>query len=316
MESLMRKDITYIDGVQMEEAVEITRHCFFRDDEMELHERVIRTPEEFKNAYMDYIQYWNFERCISEMHTFTGKETFYYYGNCAVCNSPQPFIVDYQFAEETNGRKTPNWRERLVCPNCGCNSRQRFVIHKVFENYKTGRDVLMYERTTNVFQKISREIPDVEGFEYPGEGYLLQKVQTSIPCENISNLSMDDASYDLLVANDVFELVYDYEGAFAEAFRVLRPGGKMIFMLAFDGNSKETVRRVEIGCNGLVYSQSEWYYRNPVDEKYPRLVCQVFGWDVLDALKKCGFRDAYGKVYYGLKEGYMGYLPIYFEAVK
>lgn len=45
---LMRRDITYIDGVQLEEAVEITRHCFFRDDEMELVEREIHNPEEFK----------------------------------------------------------------------------------------------------------------------------------------------------------------------------------------------------------------------------------------------------------------------------
>lgn len=52
---LMRRDITYIDGVQLEEAVEITRHCFFRDDEMELVEREIHNPEEFKKAYEEWI---------------------------------------------------------------------------------------------------------------------------------------------------------------------------------------------------------------------------------------------------------------------
>ena len=76
-EPLMRRDITYIQGVQMEEAVEIVRHCSFRDEEMEVIERILRNPEEFHNIYMEWIRYWHFERCISELHAFTKKESFF-----------------------------------------------------------------------------------------------------------------------------------------------------------------------------------------------------------------------------------------------
>ena len=38
LEQIMRRDITYIQGAQMEEAVEIVRHCFFRDEEMQVME--------------------------------------------------------------------------------------------------------------------------------------------------------------------------------------------------------------------------------------------------------------------------------------
>ena len=314
---LMRRDITYIDGVQLEEAVEITRHCFFRDDEMELVEREIHNPEEFKKAYEEWIKYWNFERCLSEMHAYTGKEMFYYYGNCGVCNSPQPFIVDYQYAEsDEGGRKRPNWRERLVCPNCGCKSRERVMIDKIFSQYEAGQKVLMYEQCSNVFEKVRREIPAVCGFEYPGEGYFGDANVGEIRCEDICDLSYDDGAFDILAVNDTFVLTYDYEKAFREAYRVLKSGGKMFFTVPFDGNSVETARRAELTENGIVYTAGEWFYGNAINADHPRPVYQVFGWDILETLKMCGFSVAVGKVYYGLKKGYLGYLPLYFEAVK
>lgn len=312
----MRRDFTYIHGVQLEEAVEITRHCFFRDDEMDLVERVVRNQSEFSNAYGELISFWNYERCLAEMHANTGKETFYYYGDCAVCNSPQPFVMDYQFSHEVDGRKIPNWRERLVCPNCGCNNRQRFIIHKVFEYYKLGMSVLLYEQNSKVFRKIKREIPDIRGFEYPGENYLGNRCVDEIICEDICHLSLPDNEVDMLVVNDVFANVYAYEDAFREAARVLKPGGKMIFTVPFDGNSVTTTRRAQITETGIVFLESKWERVNPIKGLEPLLVYQVFGWDVLESLKQCGFSDAYGKAYYGLKQGYLGYLPLYFEACK
>ena len=55
LEQIMRRDITYIQGAQMEEAVEIVRHCFFRDEEMQVMEYEIHSPEEFQDAYMKFI---------------------------------------------------------------------------------------------------------------------------------------------------------------------------------------------------------------------------------------------------------------------
>ncbi len=305
MQSIMRRDITYMSGINMEESVEILRHCFFTDEEMVLTERVVRNIDDFRNAYMELLDYWKFERSIGEFFENTGKQSFYYYGNCAVCNSPQPFIVDYQAASEENGRKIVNWRERLVCPNCGCNSRQRFVIHKVFDYYKTGMKILMYEQNSDVYRRVAREIPTVKGFEYIGPGQEAG-CHEGIDCEDICRLSSGDEQYDLLLANDVFEHTADYRKAFEEAYRVLKPGGKLIFTAPFNGNSNETVDN----------TQNQWYRGNPVPGKEPILVQEIFGWDVLDALKECGFGDAYGKVYCGLKEGYLGYLPLYFEACK
>lgn len=312
---LMRRDITYIQGVQMEEAVEIVRHCSFTDDEMKLTERIVRNPEEFSQVYSDWIRFFNFERCIQELHANTGREMFYYYGRCAVCNSPQPFVMDYQSAEETDGRKNLNWRERLVCPNCRCNSRQRFIIQKVFDYYEQGKKVLMYEHRSDVFRLVQREIQDVTGFEYVGDTYK-EKTYGDIMCEDICNLDFQDEAFDIVVSNDVFEHVIEYDRAFEEAYRVLKPSGRLIFTVPFDGNNVQTQRRAIQGEQGIVATEPEWYHSNPVPELPPMLVCQIFGWDILDSLKRAGFTDAYVKVYYGLKDGYLGYLPMYFEAEK
>ena len=316
-EPLMKKDITYIQGVQMEEAVEIVRHCSFRDEEMEVIERVLRSPEEFHQVYMDWIRYWHFERCLCELHAYTKKESFFYYGNCEVCNSPQPFIADYRFAEEENGVKKINWRERLVCPNCGCNSRQRYSIRQIFEDYDGEKQILLYEQNSEVFRKVQREIPSVQGFDYPGAGHQPGKIN-GVDVQDICALNYENESFDLIVANDAFEHVYDYEQAFKEAYRILKFGGKMIFTVPFDGNSMETSRRVEMDEMNVIYTTEKYYHGNPVPglEKEPLLVYQIFGWDMIDTLRNCGFKDAYGKVYYGLKKAYMGYLPMYFEAVK
>lgn len=206
-----------------------------------------------------------------------------------MCNSLQPFIVDYQFAEDEEGVKHLNWRERLVCPNCGCNNRQRFIIHKVFDNYKVGMKILLYEQVTRVYHMIKRDISDVEGFEYAGINLQKQTENHEVHFEDVCCLSYPDEVFDIIVSNDVFSHVDDYEQAFQEAYRVLKPEGKMIFTVPFNGNSHKNVKNANM---------------------------VIFGWEILEKLKKCGFKDAYGKVYYGLKDGYLGYLPLYFEVYK
>ena len=312
----MRKDITYISGVPVEKAIQIVENCFFQEEETELTERVVRNAEEFREAYLTMLPYRRFEECLDRFHAAAGRERFSYEGRCAVCNCKQPFIVDYRFAVEEEGRKIPNWRERLVCPNCGCNSRQRFMIQKIFEEYRPGKKILLYEQNSEVYRKVIRELDNVRGFEYIGESAQPHPECDGIIFEDISALNYEDEEFDLLVSNDVFEHTTDYQGAFKEAWRVLKPGGKLLFTVPFNGNDDQTEKRVEMGENGKICTAQEWYHTSPIPGGEPLLVCQIFGWDILDLMKECGFCNACGKVYYGIKDGYLGYLPLYFEACK
>lgn len=316
MESFMRQDIIYRPGIQLEEAIEITRHCFFSDEQMALTERKVKNQEDFSQAYHELLQFWNYERYLTEMYAASEQKENGYYGRCIVCNAPYSFLVDYQNAEEQNGKAIPNWRERLVCPNCHCNNRQRFMVHKILDNYRVGDSALLYERKTPVYEKIVRDIPTMEGFEYMGEGLESGAFYNGVKYQDICNFTYDDESFMLLISNDVFEHVSNFQKAFDEAFRVLKPDGKIIFTVPFDANSNQTHKRAERQNDQVLFCEDPWYHSNPMENRDPLLVWHIFGWDMLDYLKQSGFSDAYGKVYYGIADGYLGYLPIYFEAVK
>jgi SAM-dependent methyltransferase len=48
-------------------------------------------------------------------------------------------------------------------------------------------------------------------------------------CEDLTNLSFDDESLDLVLSEHVLEHVHDPHQAFREIARVLRPGGRFVF---------------------------------------------------------------------------------------
>jgi SAM-dependent methyltransferase len=228
-------------------------------------------------------------------------------GFCEVCGRDSAFILDWRYATGS----LPNFRERLVCPHCGLNSRQRFVLGWIKGKYKERREkppgIYFYEQVTPFFHGALRYLTGcrIIGSEYLGFDKKSGDVVRGLRHEDALALSFPDASLDLLVSNDVFEHVPDHRRALSEAARVLAPGGAMIFSVPFHTGEDQTRARAELGENGLRHLLPEQYHGNPVSEK-GSLVFHDFGWDLLAHCREAGFAEAYALFYHDLRCGYLG----------
>ncbi|MGD0281184.1 MAG: class I SAM-dependent methyltransferase [Dissulfurispiraceae bacterium] len=237
-------------------------------------------------------------------------------GFCRPCEKASRFLVDWQYSDKT----IPNFRERCVCEHCGLNNRQRFMLSYLADCLKHDSnvsDIFAYEQVTAFYRFLTTKLQDINvvGSEYLGFDKIGGDVFDGIRHEDAVDLSFVDHSFDFIVSNDVFEHVPDILKAFAEAFRVLKPQGKLLFTIPFYYNSEVTQQRAKFNTGKLECLLPEQYHGNPVSEK-GSLVFYDFGWDILETCKAAGFNDAYLLSYYSLFYGHIGGLQMMFVAEK
>jgi SAM-dependent methyltransferase len=228
-------------------------------------------------------------------------------GFCEVCESNSIFVLDWLYADGS----LPNFRERLVCRQCGLNNRQRFVLgwlkQEVRNRQRGDVRIYLYEQVTPFYRAACQRLAGcrVTGSEYLGFDKKSGELVNGLRHEDAQALSFPPASLDLVASNDVLEHVPDYRRALAEAARVLAPGGKMIFSIPFYAQEQQTRSRAVLEKNGLRHLLPEQYHGNPVSEK-GSLVFHDFGWDILEHCRAAGFTDAYVLLYHDLRRGYLG----------
>ena len=124
--------------------------------------------------------------------------------------------------------------------------------------------------------------------------------------EDALALTFDDASFDVVVSNDVFEHVPDIDRALAECARVLRPGGRLLFSIPFNAARDETVQRARMRPDGEVEELlPPEYHGNPIGDGRS-LVYYDYGWDILDRLRRAGFAEAHAVGAWSALYGYLG----------
>ena len=250
----------------------------------------------------------------------TSVEAFTIDGYCVPCSKKVPFLVDMEFGGRREGdRWIPNWRERLECPHCKMNNRQRLVSALVKQALDTSdkKNVYFMEQVTPIYKWAVSTFRNhnIVGSEYLGYEYEGGDIIQGVRHEDVESLSFHDDELDLIVSNDVFEHVPNPRVAFSECARVLKMDGLMLATIPFSTNNDESITRAKLVDGDLEHILSPAYHGNPISEE-GSLVFTDYGWDLLQMMRDAGFSDVIVDVYSSAEFAHLGCGQIVFRCIK
>ncbi len=235
---------------------------------------------------------WALEEHLARRHL--SKKKWVLSGFCRACRRGADFLVDRNFgARRVDGVWIPNWRERLTCPGCGLNNRQRVVAWKLRAAAAArggGARVYLTEQVTALYRWATASLGDAElvGSEYLPDPMHRTRLGRDLRHEDLEALSFPSRSFDVIACNDVLEHVDQPDRAIGELARVMRPGGTLLLTVPFFPDRDESVTRARIEDGRVRHHLEPVYHGNPVSRK-GSLVFTDFGWDLLDRFRRAGF---------------------------
>ena len=280
---------------------------------------VIKNREDFVNAWQsDFLR--KIREHESALINATDKDTFKVDGYCVPCSQNVSFLVDMQSGGQFQDNVwLPNWRERLECPLCKMNNRQRLISTLIKQELDVlqEKQVYLMEQVTPIYNWVKSTFKNhtIVGSEYLGHEYPCGEIVEGIRHEDIENMSFSNNTLDLIVSNDVFEHVPNPAKAFAECARVLKAGGVMIATIPFHCNSDKSITRAKVTNGQLEHILTPEYHGNPISGD-GSLVFTDFSWDILKEMQVAGFSDISIEVYASLELGHLGGGQLVFRANK
>lgn len=103
--------------------------------------------------------------------------------------------------------------------------------------------------------------------------------KVSLVCGDGESLPFQDASFDMVVSTSVYQWINPADQAFAEARRVLKPGGRFCFALFGESTLMELRRAYKLALSGLGKSEADRSHDFATGEQ------------ILSALCSAGFRE-------------------------
>jgi SAM-dependent methyltransferase len=212
-------------------------------------------------------------------------------GSCTVCGH----IGDYVRTEAPT-------RENHECASCRASLRYRQQAATITATYGTPGQSLTDLLHDPLFRELAIFEPGIigpfrrllRGLAHYVNSYFWDDVapgtqREGVRCEDLRSLTLPAASQDLVISSDIFEHVRGPMLAFAELYRVLKPGGHHIFTVPlrwpFPGT---TLARVDYsGAEDVLLAPAE-YHGSPVDPR-GSLVYTDFGMDLPEQLRELGF---------------------------
>lgn len=232
-------------------------------------------------------------------------------GHCALCG------VAVRFSLTVPDGGDANFREEMICPSCGLNARVRAGLHLATGGLPESAAIYITEQASRPFTWLQQRFPNAIGSEFTTDPEKIVQLQHeltevlgghgAIRFEDVTRLSIDDASIDAVVSFDVLEHVPDHRAALAEFARVLVPGGRLVLTAPFIAANETTLVRARLDGNGdIEHLEEPEYHGDPVTGGI--LCFYHFGWDLAGHAREAGFRDARMCMPWGPGLGYCGAL--------
>jgi hypothetical protein len=213
-------------------------------------------------------------------------------GFCFLCRKKVRFEV-----EEPPPGEVINWRETLKCPHCHLINRWRGCLH-LFETYCEPAEqdrIYITEALTPVHHHLSEIYPNLASSEFTPRiptGRMVRMHSRTFRNEDITKLTFDDRSFDIVLSFDVLEHVPDYCRAIQEFYRVLDNEGYLVLSAPFSFQKETQVRAVVNDAGEVEHLMEPCYHGDPL-LKTGVLAFYDFGMDVLDELRTAGFSDCF-----------------------
>lgn len=177
------------------------------------------------------------------------------------------------------------------CPRCGASAVTLSIVEVIRTQRPDLRSAHVYElsATGPLVAFLAAHCPNLTTSEFL-DGIEPGTCRDGIRCEDVQRLTFADASFDLCTSTEVFEHVADDRAGFAELFRVLKPGGQLVFTVPLH-DAAATVERARI-------EHGKWVHLHPPEYHADRrngptiLVCRDYGRDIVDRILDAGFVDA------------------------
>jgi|ETNmetMinimDraft_35_1059890.scaffolds.fasta_scaffold09782_3 hypothetical protein len=280
----------------------------------------IRDFADYQN-HLFAIREVNESRFKYELGLLSGADETVTPGFCYVCQHQVDFLIDFKHAGEhyEGNIRIPNWRERLVCPDCQLNNRTRACIHFLNESLLSKRydSIYVTEQVTPLYTSLANCFPKLIGSEYLGDRIPYGSInEQGIRNESITRLSFKNDSFDFILSFDVFEHVPEYSKALKECLRCLKSGGILLFTVPFISAIEDNLVRATLGAGGeLVHLLEPEYHGDPVNDE-GCLCFYHFGWNLLEEMRAAGFAKVNAHLYWSKQYGYLGGEQLLFAATK
>lgn len=176
--------------------------------------------------------------------------------------------------------KLNEWDEFTRCIRCSANARyEHLALCLRKENLENKKIVELDDRSP-----LKRMLSHYHGYtrtyfsDKVNNGYISKN---GAICEDITNLTFEDNSIDIMISSDVLEHVCNIEKAFAETKRVLKHGGKHFFTIPMYNG--KTTQRAKIENGKIINILPPIYHCDPEsDSDGYILVFWDFGNDLAD----------------------------------